>query len=107
MKTARQVTEREANSAHVFPSELGWMAIGWNGDRLQQISFCHPSAAAASADLEVNGETAAVAPGDLPAWVAELVGRLQAYASGETVSFHDVALDLSHLTEFQRRIVRA
>jgi methylated-DNA-[protein]-cysteine S-methyltransferase len=43
----------------------------------------------------------------LPAWVAELVARLEAYAVGEQVSFDDVPVDLSHLTAFQLKVVRA
>lgn len=35
-----------------------------------------------------------------------LVGRLRAYAAGQPVDFHDVAIDLGPQSDFQRRVVR-
>jgi methylated-DNA-[protein]-cysteine S-methyltransferase len=91
---------------HVITSELGWIALAWNGERLIRVSFNHPSAAAAAASVS---EVAApvVDDADLPHWIADLTARLQRYAAGESVLFDDTPVDLSHLTEFQRRIVAA
>jgi methylated-DNA-[protein]-cysteine S-methyltransferase len=94
------------NGTHVFPSELGWFAIVWSGEQLKQLTFGHPSAAAAIASMDVNG-FAATDSKSAPKWVAELAARLQSYAAGNDERFDDVPLDLSHLTAFQNRVVRA
>jgi methylated-DNA-[protein]-cysteine S-methyltransferase len=71
-----------------------------------RITFGHPSAAAAAASLGVEAWSATDRR-DLPAWVADLVERLQRYSDGEAVTFDDVPVDLSHLTAFQLKVVRA
>src|SRR5207248_54529 len=40
-------------------------------------------------------------------WVAEIAERLQSYAAGRDERFDDVPVDLSHLSAFQNRVVRA
>jgi methylated-DNA-[protein]-cysteine S-methyltransferase len=92
--------------AHVFPSDLGWMAIAWSGDRLARFTFGHPSAAAAIASLEADGQFAASDAASPPAWIVQLAARLQSYAAGNEEQFDDVPLDLSHLSAFQNRVVR-
>jgi methylated-DNA-[protein]-cysteine S-methyltransferase len=94
-------------SAYHFPTELGWMAIAWRGERLIRTAFGHPSAAAAAAHLDLAESQPVADRRDLPAWVADLVSRLEAYAVGEQVSFDDVPVDLSHMTAFQQKVVRA
>jgi methylated-DNA-[protein]-cysteine S-methyltransferase len=91
---------------HVFPSDLGWFAIVWSGERLTQLTFGHPSAAAAIASMDVDG-FAATDSKSAPKWIAELAARLQSYAAGNEEQFGDVPLDLSHLSAFQSRVVRA
>jgi len=91
---------------HVFPSDLGWFAVAWNGDQLTQLTFGHPSAAAAIASMDTDD----FAPADsksVPKWIAELAARLQSYTGGNDERFDDVPLDLSHLSAFQTRVVRA
>jgi methylated-DNA-[protein]-cysteine S-methyltransferase len=81
------------------------MALAWRDYRLTRFSFGHPSAAAAS--LEMDGEWTTTDEQRVPKWVAALVGRLQSYAAGNEERFEDVPLDLSHLSAFQNRVVRA
>jgi methylated-DNA-[protein]-cysteine S-methyltransferase len=95
------------NGTHVFASELGWMALAWKGDSLTRFTFGHPSAAAAIASLEVDGEWTSSEKKSAPNWVAELAGRLQSYAAGNDECFDDVPVDLAHLSAFQTRVVRA
>ena len=92
---------------YVFQSQLGWMAIAWRGDCVTRITFGHPSAAAAIASLEADDDWAATRSEKAPAWVARLSARLQSYAAGHDESFDDVPVDLSHLSAFQNRVVRA
>ena len=87
--------------AYLFPSDLGWFAICWTGQRLTGFTVGHPSAQAAEAalaDCSISSNP--------PALVRRLAERLQSYAAGMDEDFSDVALDLSHLTEFQRRVVK-
>ena len=92
---------------HVFPSELGWMAVAWSGESLTRLTFGHPSAAAAMASLEADDEWATSDAQAAPKWVAEIAERLQSYAAGSDERFDDVPVDLSHLSAFQNRVVRA
>jgi methylated-DNA-[protein]-cysteine S-methyltransferase len=94
-------------STHVFPTELGWMALTWQNHHLTGVTFGHPSAAAAIASLEPDGEWATSDAKFVPAWVADVATRLQSYATGNDERFDDVPLDLSHLSAFQTRVVRA
>jgi len=71
-----------------------------------RLTFGHPSAAAAAASLDVQAWSATDRR-DLPSWVDDLVDRLQRYSDGETISFDDIPVDLSHLTAFQLKVVRA
>jgi len=92
---------------HIFPSELGWMAVVWNGPRLTRLTFGYPSAAAAAASVEDAVEVFGTKSPSLPDWIIRLVGRLQSYAAGSDDSFADVPVDLDHLSAFQQRVVRA
>lgn len=90
---------------HVFPSELGWMALAWTDKGLIRFTFGHPSAAAAIASLDADVDWATTRADALPKWVHELSERLASYAAGDEVRFDDVPLDLSHLTAFQRKVI--
>ena len=97
-----------ANSdTYVFPSELGWMALVWIDNRVTRLTFGHPRAAAAIASLEVDDDWATSDSASAPTWIAEIAQRLQSYAAGNVEQFDDVPLDLSHLSPFQLRVVRA
>lgn len=93
--------------SHAFPTDLGWMALAWSDGCLLRVAFGHPSAAAAMAHLEDEGGWGNTQSDSAPDWIAELAARLQTYAAGGDAKFDDVPLDFSHLTDFQRRIVRA
>jgi len=92
---------------HAFPSELGWMALAWSDGRLLRLTLGHLSAASASASIEADLDLPVSPPDQLPAWIAELAGRLQSYAAGNAERFDDVPLDLSYLSDFQASVVRA
>ena len=99
------MTARSAANTHVFPSELGWMALAWSEQGLARLTFGHPSAAAAIASLDADGDWTTSRADELPKWVANLAERLASYSSGGDEQFDDVPLDLSHLTDFQRKVV--
>jgi methylated-DNA-[protein]-cysteine S-methyltransferase len=107
---ARRRTENReqpaAAAAYVFPTDLGWLAIAYSGSRLQRISFGHPSSASAAAALPHHASYVSDER-DLPESIRRTVQRLQRFAAGEADDFGDVELDLSHLTDFQLRVVKA
>ena len=96
-----------SGGTHVFPSDLGWMALAWNKDQLLRLTFGHPSATAALASLEADDIHLPAMTTAIPDRISSLVARLQSYAAGNDEKFDDIALDLSHLTAFQSRVVRA
>ena len=81
------------------------MALAWTENGLARLTFGHPSAAAAIASLDADGDWTTTRAWDLPRWVANLAERLASYAAGNAERFEDVPLDLSHLTAFQRKVV--
>jgi methylated-DNA-[protein]-cysteine S-methyltransferase len=93
--------------AFAFPTDLGWLAIAYHGEQLTAVTIGHPSAASAIASLQVDAEWADTDRRVFPTLIADLVERLERYAAGEEVNFADVQLDLSQLTAFQQKVVRA
>jgi methylated-DNA-[protein]-cysteine S-methyltransferase len=85
----------------VFRSRLGWMALVGSGPALKLLTFGHPSAKKAAAELarQLEGD---VRPGN---WNRNLVQRLQAYASGAPDDFLGVEVDFGPRTPFQRRVL--
>jgi methylated-DNA-[protein]-cysteine S-methyltransferase len=106
-RPVRRLSKRNQTSsasqvqAFVFPTELGWMAVSWKDNRLHQLTLGNPSATAALASLDGPVQHAS----EPPKFVRQLAERLQAYASGQPDDFRDVPLDLSQLTEYQRKVV--
>ncbi len=87
----------------VIFSELGWIALATSGNKLIQLSFGRRSPQAAMQSLTIgDGDRRDGEPDD---FTTQLAQRLQAYVSGTRDDFRDVALDLSALTGFQRRVV--
>jgi methylated-DNA-[protein]-cysteine S-methyltransferase len=95
------MNEQVSRRVVVFPSELGWMAAAWADGLLVEVTFGRKSPQDALKALECgNGDT--VEPNSQE---KRLIARLQAYATGARDEFDDVSLDLSHLTDFQRRVI--
>jgi methylated-DNA-[protein]-cysteine S-methyltransferase len=87
----------------VFPSRLGWMAAVVTGNTLKQLTFGHPTAAAAKAAVRPDLAAGAV-PGEPN---SPLARRLQAYAAGKPDDFHDLRVNPGPLSQFQRRVLDA
>jgi methylated-DNA-[protein]-cysteine S-methyltransferase len=91
------------------------MAIAWQGDVVRGLVFGHASrrhAAVALARMPWLSDQfcrllSTSQLRDQPAWLTDVVGRLERYADGEPVEFTDVPLALDHLTPFARRVVAA
>lgn len=89
-----------------FSTELGWMAVDYDADRLHRLLFGYPTPQRlrAAVDLAAGDEQP---PGRLPPWVASLRDRLQEFAAGVPQQFDDVLLADEHLTSFARRVTDA
>ena len=93
----------ESEELIVLPSRLGWISLRMCGAAVRQLSFGHPSAAAA---------IRAIAPGKVAGHKMskpqkKVVRRLQRYAEGLPADFCDLSVDLGNVTEFQARVLKA
>jgi len=85
-----------------FETELGWLALVGDGRRVTQLVFgCRSRQHALEALPNAVRANARVAN-----WNPALAERLVSYATGAPEGFGDVALDLDHLSPFQRKIVK-
>jgi methylated-DNA-[protein]-cysteine S-methyltransferase len=96
----------------VFPSALGWMAAAWRDEDLLGLTFNHvdPQSAMTSLTAGLEKTTCSIvvpeARRDEPTLSqSALMTRLQKFAEGADDDFHDVPLDLSAHTPFQRRVI--
>ncbi len=89
------------DSILIFPSQLGWMAVAMTGKTVRQLTFGHPTAAAARAAI-APAFLARTTPGSRK---SPLALRLQAYAKGIRDDFRDIPVDPGPSTEFQRRVL--
>lgn len=98
-----------------FLTELGWMAVAWRNGAIVGNSFGHASQRSAELVIarmpgghqafcrfDVEGQA-----DELPAFVADVIDRLQRFALGEPVDFAAVPLSLDHLTPFGRKVITA
>jgi methylated-DNA-[protein]-cysteine S-methyltransferase len=92
---------KESGVLVVFPSDLGWMALIGTAGELRQLTFAHDTLEAAVEALDAI----LLAGARHGRWNPRLVRQLQAYAAGERVDFRNVRIELSRLSEFQRRVV--
>lgn len=90
------------------------MALLGEGDVLLRLTFGHSSPDAALAALAKQlglssifslDATIADFRTESATWIGELAQRLQAYADGSRDDFRNVRLDLSGLSDFQRKVV--
>ena len=86
----------------IFPSKLGWMALVNDSGTVEQLTFGHPSPAAAKRWIVPE----LIARAEIDESETELVRRLQAYASDVRDAFSDVAVNLDRYSSFQRRVLR-
>lgn len=82
----------------IFDTALGWFAIGWTDAGISRVMLPGEEAARMRERLVGAG---GIKDG---AGQGEVVARIAAYAEGAEDAFRDVPLDLSGVTELQRRI---
>jgi methylated-DNA-[protein]-cysteine S-methyltransferase len=85
----------------IFSTQLGWMAVVIEGNRVRQLTFGHPTAAAAKAALQAELLGDAVQEKKR----TPLIRRLRAYANGTRDALRDIAVDFGAVSEFRRRVL--
>ncbi len=98
-----------AKAGHaVFETALGFVGIAWSDKGLTRL--CLPQRDRTSVERrllkhsDVGSEIPAELPKNAPAWVAELIRAITAYAAGEEVDFSTVPVDLSGVDDFRLAI---
>ena len=94
-------TPTNPDTLFVFPSQLQWIAVVAAGTTVKQLTFGHPTAAAARAAID-RGLLAGARAGEAD---SPLVQRLQAYAEGVADDFRDIPVDLRPAGPFRRRVL--
>jgi methylated-DNA-[protein]-cysteine S-methyltransferase len=89
----------------VFETALGFMGIAWSEKGLTRL--CLPQASRDSVERRLLRLDGAIPAGTRPAWVADLIDAIKAYAAGETVDFSTVPVDLTGIDEFRLAIYDA
>ncbi len=106
--TRKSSPQREANGAEttlaVFPSDLGWMAAIFSGERMVRLSFGHRTKEIA---LKAMKDFAPTAKHVQNAVVERAIERLQAFASGAEDELVEIDVDYGLVTPFQRRVLDA
>ncbi len=92
-----------SGQASVFATRIGWFAVAWSDQGLAALTFGHADGETAQAALRCSA-TVPTALDDDDQEKRALVVRMQAYVDGRRDDFRDVPLDLTGLTDFQRRV---
>ncbi|WP_254506558.1 methylated-DNA--[protein]-cysteine S-methyltransferase [Anatilimnocola floriformis] len=87
----------------VFDSEVGWIVVEWQGDKITLISFGHDSPAAAAQ----RSQAEPVDGSETPTWVARFIAKLKKFAVGKVVDWSDAPLDFGAQSAFQKKVQRA
>jgi len=89
-------------TTHTFGSELGWVSIVGHGETLCWLTFGHPT----QHEVEATLRSQMFEDAREERWHDKLAEAIADYAAGYVVDFEWVKLELSHLGEFQREVVR-
>lgn len=113
-KTQPQRQQRHATDTavlDVFDSELGWIAVSATEQRLLGVVFGYARKSDSLAAAKSRGMTGNASKRndetDDDAWLADLRARFISFAAGQFEDFRDIEIDESHLTPFERAIVKA
>ena len=83
----------------VFETALGAFGIGWTDAGIARLQL--PGLDAAGLAVRINRDGAR--PGEPTRAIEAVINQIEDYADGEAVDFSDAPLDLTGVTEFNRR----
>jgi methylated-DNA-[protein]-cysteine S-methyltransferase len=105
MNTTIEETRAAAIGHAVFQTELGFMGIAWSAAGLTRL--CLPQGNRESVERRLLRLDGPVPAGERPCWVRDLIDAIRSYASGETVDFSAVPVDLGGVDDFRLAIYAA
>jgi methylated-DNA-[protein]-cysteine S-methyltransferase len=91
----------------VFETALGFMGLAWSEKGVTRVFLAEKSSEAIERRLLRHGAAAPAGERDRPAWIAQLIGEIRAYAAGEEVDFSAVPVDLAGVDDFRLAIYTA
>ncbi|MBC7168355.1 MAG: methylated-DNA--[protein]-cysteine S-methyltransferase, partial [Phenylobacterium sp.] len=86
----------------IFETAIGACALAWSPNGVCGVRFPHPGRGAVEAEARRTWPQAR--PLEPPSEVAAIVADVKALLAGEPRDFGDVAIDLSGVPDFQRRV---
>jgi methylated-DNA-[protein]-cysteine S-methyltransferase len=98
-------TETASVRHHVFDTAIGPCGVAWNARGLIGVQL--PEANRAATERRLAARTASAGAAEPVPWVATLIADIGRYLAGEPVDFVKVAVDLSGLDPFRRRLYEA
>ena len=87
---------------HVFDTAIGPCGVAWNARGLVAVQL--PEASRAATEQRLAARSASAGRAEPPPWVATVIADIRRYLAGEPVDFVTVAVDLSGLDPFRRRL---
>jgi methylated-DNA-[protein]-cysteine S-methyltransferase len=95
-------TVAEMSSATVFPSDLGWMGLRFQGDKVSRLVFGHDHKSKTWAGLDLRDDFAH--DSNLSFAQQRIVALLVDYASGKGPDLSQIEIDPGPATPFQTRV---
>lgn len=89
----------------LFPTSIGICGIAWNDAGLT--GFQLPEISEAATEQSLVARTGSAGRTEPPAWITDLIARVQRHLAGVPQDFADVRFDFSGVTPFQRRVYEA
>jgi methylated-DNA-[protein]-cysteine S-methyltransferase len=96
----------QTTSVHytLFDTAIGTCGVAWNARGLTHFQL--PGRSRAVTEARIRSRSAGAAD-DPPPEIAALIADVQRYCAGEEVDFSAVAVDLSALSDFQRKLYQS
>ena len=91
-----------ASVHHVFDTAIGPCGVAWNARGLVAVQL--PEANRAATEQRLAARSGSAGRAEPPPWVATVIADIRRYLAGEPVDFATVAVDLSGLDPFRRRL---
>jgi methylated-DNA-[protein]-cysteine S-methyltransferase len=97
--------EQPVTNHCVFDTAIGPCGLAWSAQGLVSLQLPEGNPVATEKRIKTKAQSAgAAAP---PPWVAALIADIHRYLAGERIDFSKVAVDLSGLDEFRRKLYQA
>lgn len=89
----------------LFPTSFGTCGLSWNEAGITGFQLPEETEALTEKRLAEKGKTQKAA-GEVPEWVARIIGQVQRHLEGDLQEFAGSAIDWSRVSDFQREVYR-